>query len=151
YALPARYFSPEQLRDREALVQAIERFKSGSPPKALRSRISRQSYPNATDAEIAAANLAVGNPYMLSGYGYGRDSSFYEPVLGLLPGCLVYLGEEYEPFQQRIEVLAEPGVVEAKLRRTPKGLQLSAQVVAGEHIRPLRRHGARSWCPTRSG
>jgi non-specific serine/threonine protein kinase len=142
YALPARYFSPEQLRDRAALIQAIERFKSGSPPKALRSRISRQSYPNATDAEIAAANLAVGNPYMVSGYGYGRENSFYEPVLGLLPGCLVYLGEEYEPFQERIEVLAEPGIVEAKLRRAPKGLQLAAQVVAGEHVLPLRRREA---------
>jgi non-specific serine/threonine protein kinase len=142
YALPARHFTAEQLADRSALAQALDRFRMGSPPKALRSRISRQAYPNASEAEIAATNLAVGNPYMLSG-GYGRDSSFYEPVLGLLPGCLVYLGEEYEPFQHRIEVLAEQGVVEAQLQQTPKGLKLATQVVAGDRVLPLRRREAR--------
>src|SRR4051812_28559876 len=96
YALSARHFTAEQLADRAALEQAIDNsFKAGSPPKALRSRVSRLAYPNATEAEIAAVNLAVGNPYMLSGYSYGREYTFYEPVLGLLPGCLVYVGEEY--------------------------------------------------------
>jgi len=142
YALAARHFTPEQLADRAALEQAIDNFKAGSPPKALRSRVSRQAYPQATESEIAAVNLAVGNPYMLSGYSYGREGSFYEPVLALLPGCLVYVGEEYDPFQDRIEVLAEQGVVEARLRQTKQGMQLSAQVVAGERVLPLRRRDA---------
>lgn len=143
YALPARYFTAEQLADRAALEQAIDNsFRVGSPPKALRSRVSRQAYPNASEAEIAAVNLAVGNPYMLSGYSYGRENTFYEPVLALLPGCLVYLGEEYDPFQERIEVLAEQGVVEASLRQAKQGMQLSAQVIAGARALPLRRRTA---------
>ncbi len=143
YAISARHFTPEQLNDRAALVDAIRRFNAGSPPRALRSRISRQAYPNASEAEIAAANLAAGNPYTLSGYGYGREDAFYEPVLGLLPGCLVYIGEEYAPFQEQIEVLAEPGIIEAALRKNAKGMQLNAQVVVGERVLPLRRREAR--------
>jgi non-specific serine/threonine protein kinase len=142
YALPARHFTAEQLADRAQLEQAVDRLRGGSPPKALRSRVSRLAYPHATDAEIAAVNLAVGNPYMLSGYSYGRENTFYEPVLALLPGCLVYLGEEYDPFQERIEVLAEQGVVEARLRQGKQGMQLSAQVLAGERVLPLRKRAA---------
>src|SRR5215213_4529897 len=37
YALPARHFTAEQLADRAALEQAIDQFKGGSAPKALRS------------------------------------------------------------------------------------------------------------------
>jgi non-specific serine/threonine protein kinase len=142
YALPVRHFTPDQLADRAALAQVIDNMKGISAPKALRSRISRQAYPQASESEIAAVNLAVGNPYMLSGYSYGREGSFYEPVLTLLPGCLVCVGEEYDPFQTRIEVLAEPGVVEATLRQNKQGMLLSAQVVAGERVLPLRRRHA---------
>src|SRR5206468_2542184 len=69
-------------------------------------------------------------------------SSFYEPVLALLPGCLVYVGEEYDPFQERIEVLAGQGVIEAQLRQGKQGMQLLTQVVAGERVLPLRKRTA---------
>ncbi|MEO7912049.1 MAG: SNF2 helicase associated domain-containing protein, partial [Roseiflexaceae bacterium] len=143
YALSARHFAPEQMADRAALALAVDQFKGVSSPKALRSRVSRQAYPHATESEIAAVNLAVGNPYMMSGASYGRENTFYEPVLALLPGCLVYVGEEYDPFGERIEVLAEQGVVEATLRQSTKGMQLSAQVLAGARVLPLRKRAAR--------
>src|SRR5580765_4771142 len=43
YALAARHFTPEQLADRAALERAVDQFRGGSAPKALRSRVSRQA------------------------------------------------------------------------------------------------------------
>ena len=149
YTLAARHFARAASRSRGAGAggRSVQRW---FVAKALRSRISRQAYPHASET-IAAANLAVGNPYMLSGYSYGREGSYYEPVLALLPGCLVYVGEEYDPFQERIEVLAEQGVVEARAAPERAGHALPGAVVAGERVLPLRRRATRWWSAIRSG
>lgn len=137
YSLAARYFGPHELGDRATIAATIERLQISGQAKAIRSRISRQSYPGASESELAAVNLAVGNPYMLS--GYGREAAFYEPVLPLLPTCLVYIGHEGDPLQKRIEVLPELGTLSAELREDKQGLKLRARVVAGEHVLPIAR------------
>ncbi len=139
YSLAARYFGAHQLGDHEAIASAIAEQGLSGQARPIRSRINRQSYPAATETELAAVNLAVGNPYMMSGYSYGREAVFYEPVLSLLPGCLVYTGDEGDPLSERITVLPELGTLSAELSETKKGLKLSAQVVAGAHALPLGR------------
>jgi non-specific serine/threonine protein kinase len=135
HTLAARYFATSALADREAIAQAIAEMGLSEQAKPLRSRISQRAYPNASEHEIAAANMALGNPYAM--YSYGREGSYYEAVLSFLPGCLVYRGEQGDPLGERIEVLAEPGVVEATLAQSARGLKIKAQVVAGGRALPL--------------
>ncbi len=137
YTVAARYFSSGQLGDQEAVAGAIEEHKLSVQARPLRSRVSRQSYPNASEGAIAAANLAFGSPF--SGYGYGREDAYDDAVLPFLPGCLVYLGDESDPLQQRIEVLPDIGVVEATLSQGDDGIQVVAQVSVGGRTLPLRR------------
>ncbi len=139
YSLAARLFASHELGDHEAIAAAIARIDLSSHAKPIRSRISRQTYPGASETELAAVNLAVGNPYMLSGYSYGRENAFYEPVLPLLPGSLVYIGHEGNPLQQRIEVLPELGTVEAELSQHKAGLRLVARVSVGDRVLPIKR------------
>jgi non-specific serine/threonine protein kinase len=139
YTLAARLFATEELGDSEAIARAIEERGLSPQAKALRSPISRHAYPYAGENTIAAANLVLGNPYATYGYGYGREGAYYETLLSFLPGSLVYLGDEGDPFQGRVEVLREPGVVEAKLDQGTKGLRLKARVVADGRVLPLSR------------
>jgi non-specific serine/threonine protein kinase len=135
YTLAARLFAPATLGDREAIARAIEDLNLSIQAKPLRSRVSQRAYPNATEREIAAANMALGNPYAM--YSYNREASYYEAVLSFLPGALVYGGDGADPLQERIVVLAEPGEVEATLEETKKGLKIKARVIAGERALPL--------------
>jgi non-specific serine/threonine protein kinase len=139
YSLAARLFANEELGDLEAIARAIEERGLSPQAKALRSPISRQSHPLTSENAVAATNLVLGNPYATYGYGYGREGAYYETLLSFLPGCLVYLGGEGDPFQGRVEVLREPGVVEVSLDQGAKGLRLKAGVVADGRVLPLNR------------
>jgi non-specific serine/threonine protein kinase len=136
YTLAARLFTTSALSDREAIAEVIDTLDLSTHAKALRSRVSRRAYPNATEREIAVANMAV-NPYGSYGYAYNRENSYYETVLSFLPGCLVYGGDQGDPLQQRLEVLSEIGEVEATLTQTTRGLKIKAQVVAAARVLPL--------------
>jgi non-specific serine/threonine protein kinase len=138
-SLATRFFTPEQLGDHAAIAKVIEEQNLSWQAKPIKSRISRRSYPNATDGEVAAANLALGNPYAMYGYSYGREGSYYEAVLSFLPGCLVYTGEASDPLQERIDVLASVGEIEAALAQRSKGLKITTQVVAEGRTLPLRK------------
>src|SRR5262245_53466796 len=98
YTLAARLFAAEELGDQQAIARAIEERGLSSQAKALRAPISRQAYPQASENTVAAANLVLGNPYASYGYGHGREGAYYETLLSFLPGCLVYLGGDGDPF-----------------------------------------------------
>ena len=138
YGLAARYFATHQLGDRAALAAAIAELGLSAQARPIRSRISRQGYPGASEAELAAVNLAAGNPYGMSGYGYGREAAYYEPVLALLPGCLVYQGDEGDPLQERLEVLPDLGSLAVELREGKQGMKLIAQVTVGERVLSIK-------------
>jgi non-specific serine/threonine protein kinase len=138
YTLAARNFSPEQIADPELAARAIETIPLSGEAKALRSRISRYAYPNASEESVVAANLVTANPYAYYGYAAGQDAAFYDTVLSFLSHCLVYLGDEGDPLQGRVSVLQESGMIEATLGATDKGLQLSGQIVVGERAFSLQ-------------
>ncbi len=107
--------------------------------KPIRQRVSAAAFPAERPETIAAANMAL----MLAaspGYGYATYYStpgFYEPVLGLLPGALVYYGAELRPFQQRINVLAEPVDLALDLRMRDESLQMRAHLARGDQTLDL--------------
>lgn len=133
YTLNTRHFDDIDLSDRKAVGDAIVRRGMSSDAKALRSRVSRSAYPLATEDDITAANLALGNPYAAYGYASSRESSaYYEAVLPYLSRCLAFIGEEGDPLQAELNVKSEQGTVEAELVQTRKGLQMQARIAVGE-------------------
>ncbi|MBC8160890.1 MAG: DEAD/DEAH box helicase [Roseiflexaceae bacterium] len=126
YALNARHLESDP-RDRAAVTAEIERRGFSREAKAVRQRVSHTSYPLANSDEITVANL-LANAF--GGYYYG--SHHYEVVLPYLSHCLVFAGDTGEPLQQLLHVHAQPGALEAQLKQTKKGLQVSAQIVAGD-------------------
>ena len=139
FTLNARHLGDVDLNDRATLAATIERLGLSSETKGLRNRVNRASYALATEDDVTAANLALGNPYASYGYASSRESSaYYEAVLPYLSRCLTFIGEEGDPLQARLDVKAELGRVEADLEQTRKGLQLTAQVAVGNDVLPIK-------------
>lgn len=139
YSLSIRQYDQAVFASNEALAHEIAQGTIIQTAKPLRSRITRTGYPHVPDTAISAANMLLGNPY--GNYAYStRDATFYESLLPLLTSCLVYLGDEEDPFRERIVVLDQFGEIQADLATEAAGMRLRAQVQAGDQVLPLRRN-----------
>lgn len=146
YSLAGKHIPADLRGDQEAIGQFIGQQQLAPDARPLRSRINQQSYPNAPAEVIAAANLAImaSNPYNTRyNYSYGypdypANASIYEPILALLPACLVYVGNEQDPLRQRIQVVPDPAQMELVLDRSDDGLSISALVGINGRQLPLQ-------------
>ncbi len=139
YALSSRHLPSEALRTPESLADAIAALNMSSEARPIRSRINRSSYPSASAETINAVNIAVvansSAPYIY--YSFGADQgAIYDPVLPLLADQLVYIGEQNDPLQYRVQVVAEPAAVEMIVEQGDQGaLRVRARLnVAGERV-----------------
>jgi non-specific serine/threonine protein kinase len=141
YMLAAKLFDPAELADQEAIASAINDLELSGEARPLRTRASRQNFPNAPVEAIAAANLAVSSPHIIYGGGYGsQPGASFEAMVPFLTRCLVYSGDEVDPLAERIRVLEAPGEFEVLLTQTKKGLQFQPRLLIDDQPRSLKRN-----------
>jgi non-specific serine/threonine protein kinase len=154
YVVSGKAFVPADHADPEVLAQAITAGAVSGAPRPIRNPISRRNYPYAPEEALAAANLVASTNassygYNYSyGYGYGRaGAQLLEAVMPFLARCLVYVGIEGDPFQERVRVIGEPGTLEIGLDETPKGLRLEPRLLTQGRSIPLRRNESGVFTP----
>lgn len=134
YSLAGRFLPGGHSGDPELIASAIERGRLHSQLKMLRSQLSPESYATLPAEVIAAANVAIGSG---SSYGYWHGGAKTLGImLAMLPGCLVYLGDDVNPVGGgRISVNAEPASVEIDLARDSSGLNAHFRIIVeGRHV-----------------
>lgn len=139
YTLNIRHLDGVDLSDRAAVADKIVELNMAREAKPLRSRVQHSAYPYASEDDITATNLALGNPYAAYGYASSRDSgAFYHAVLPYLSRCLSFIGEEGDPFQARLDVRSEPAIIQAELKQSRKGLTIVGQILVGGDTLPIQ-------------
>ncbi|KAB8144035.1 serine/threonine protein kinase [Chloroflexia bacterium SDU3-3] len=139
YTLNIRHLDGVDLTDRAAVADKIVELNMAREAKPLRSRVQHSAYPYASEDDITATNLALGNPYAAYGYASSRDSgAFYQAVLPYLSRCLSFIGEEGDPFQARLDVRSEPAAIQAELRQSRKGITIVGQILVGGDTIPIQ-------------
>lgn len=126
YSLTGKLLPPDHGGDADTIAAAIARGSHEAQLKPMRSQVSPESYPTMPLGAVAAANNAIaGGSY---GYWYGGGRAL-GAVLAMLPGCLVYVGDEYSPTAGgRIVVHDQPARVELELARDGANLNAQFQV-----------------------
>lgn len=138
YAIAHRHLPPAALHSPEALAEAIASLNLSSEARPIRSRINHASYPSVAAETINAVNMTViatnSAPYL---YAFGADqSAAFDPVLPLLASQLVYIGDQNDPLQYRVQVITDPASVEMSVEQSDQGaLRVRAHLnVAGERL-----------------
>jgi non-specific serine/threonine protein kinase len=128
FSLSGRLLPLDHNGDPDAIAAAIERQDLRGQAKSMRTQVAPEGYPSMPPTVIAAANAAIsaGGSY---GYWYSGAKAL-GAILAMLPGALVYLGDDYAPFEGgRIFVHDEPARVELDLARSGADLSASFRIV----------------------
>ena len=130
YTLSGKHLPANHGGDPDTIASAIAQNQLHPHVKAMRSHITPDGYPQMLPAAIAAANSAIGAG---GSYGYWYSGTkVLSAVLAMLPGCLVYAGDEAAPLADgRIFVHDEPAIVELDIARDSSGLTASFRIVVG--------------------
>ena len=142
YTLNGKHLPTNHGGDPDTIASAIAQNQLHPHVKAMRSHITPDGYPQMLPAAIAAANSAIGAG---GSYGYWYSGTkVLSAVLAMLPGCLVFAGDEAAPLADgRIFVHDEPAIVELDIARDSSGLAASFRIVVGGRAITVRPGQAR--------
>jgi len=135
FYISARHLPPDHGGDPTVLAMAIENLDLDGEIKPLHQFRSESYGAMPPEAHAAARIVATGGSF---GYWYGGAGAL-DTVLRLLPQCLVYLGDQNDPLQERLQVMAEPAQIELDVARDKAGLTIGATLTAdGKRLRIRR-------------
>ncbi len=138
YSLSGRLLPPGHDGDIEMITTTLERQKLGDQLKPMRSQVTPESFPTMPVAAVAAANTAISAGTGAGGsYGAWYSGPKTLPtVLAMLPGCIVYGGDEKQPIVGgRLCINDETATTELELEREPGFIEARFRIaVDGRHV-----------------
>lgn len=146
YAVSEKYIVGVSPDDKEAVAMALQEM--GEHARLIRSHITTHQYPAVPEEAIVATNLLVStgiNPYSYGysyahSYSYGMTyatSSVLGTVFSLLSRCVIFRGDQKNPFREPVKVLPETGTLEVEISQVKDQLHLVSSVLIGDERIPI--------------
>jgi non-specific serine/threonine protein kinase len=146
YAVSEKYIAGISPDDKEAVAMALQEM--GEHARIIRNHVTAHQYPAVPEEAIVATNLLASagiNPYSYGysyahSYSYGMTyatSSVLGTVFSLLSRCVVFRGDQKNPFREPVKVLPETGTLEVEISQVKDQLHLVSSVLIGDERIPI--------------